>query len=78
MVQTFLLFETLTNEKTEIHARDIITSTITWNLGRVGSNNFGENTSFSPFTLQLHTAHSLYIYALPATATCFDVRCNPI
>ena len=31
--------------------RDIITSTITWHLGLVGSNNFGECTSFSPFTL---------------------------
>ena len=31
--------------------RDIITSTITWHLGLVGSNNFVEYTSFSPFTL---------------------------
>ena len=31
--------------------RDIITSTITWHLGLIGSNNFGEYTSFSPFTL---------------------------
>ena len=29
---------------------DIITSTITWHLGLLGSNNFGEYTSFSPFT----------------------------
>ena len=31
--------------------RDIITSTITWHLGLVGSNNFSEYTSFGPFTL---------------------------
>ena len=35
--------------------REIITSTITWHLGLVGSNNFGEYTSFSPFTLVLPT-----------------------
>ena len=52
MVQTFLLFYTITNEKTvKFMQRDIITSTITWHLGLVGSNNFGEYTSFSPFTL---------------------------
>ena len=52
MVQTFLLFDTITNEKTvKFLQRDIITSTITWHLGLVGSNNFGEYTSFSPFTL---------------------------
>ena len=54
MVQTFLLlnFDTITNEKTvKFMQRDIITSTITWHLGLVGSNNFGEYTSFSPFTL---------------------------
>ena len=46
MVQTFLLFDTITNEKTvKFMQRDIITSTITWYLGLVGSNNFG------PFTL---------------------------
>ena len=49
MVQTFLLFDTITNEKTvKFMQRDIITSTITWHLGPVGSNNFGEYTSFSP------------------------------
>ena len=46
MVQTFLLFDTITNEKTvKFMQRDIITSTITWHLGPVGSNNFGEYTS---------------------------------
>ena len=51
MVQTFLLFDTITNEKTvKFMQRDIITS-ITWHLGLVSSNNFGECTSFSPFTL---------------------------
>ena len=35
--------------------RDIITSTITWHLRLVGSNNFGEHTSFSPFTLIMLT-----------------------
>ena len=52
MVQTFLSFDTITNEKTvKFMQRDIITSTITWHLGLVGSNNFGEYTSFSIFTL---------------------------
>ena len=52
MVQTFLLFDTITNEKTvKFMQRDIITSTITWHLGFVDFNNFGEYTSFSPFTL---------------------------
>ena len=52
MVQTFLLFDTITNQKTvKFMQRDIITGTITWHLGLVGSNNFGEYTSFSPFTL---------------------------
>ena len=52
MVQTFLLFETITNEKTvKLMQHDIITSNITWHLGLVGSNNFGEYTFFSPFTL---------------------------
>ena len=52
MLQTFLLFDTITNEKTvKFMQRDVITSTITWHLGLVGSNNFGEYTSFSPFTL---------------------------
>ena len=51
MVQTFLLFDTITNEKTvKFMQRDIITSTITWHLGLVGFNNIGEYTSFSPFT----------------------------
>ena len=51
MVQT-LLFDTITNEKTvKFMQRDIITSTITWHLELVGSNNFGEYTSFSSFTL---------------------------
>ena len=54
MVQTYLLFDTITNEKTvKFMQRDIITSTITWHLGLVGSNNFGEHTSFSAFTLTL-------------------------
>ena len=52
MVQTVLLFDTITNEKTvKFMQRDIITSTEyldTWHLGLVGSNNFGEYTSFSP------------------------------
>ena len=39
--------------------RDIITSTITWHLGLVGSNNFGEYTSFRPFTLLLCTSSFL-------------------
>ena len=53
MIQTFLLFDTIANEKTvKFMQRDIITSTITWHLGLVGSNNFGEYTSFSPFTLR--------------------------
>ena len=52
MVRTFLLFDTITNEKTvKFMQRDIITSTITWHLGLVGSKNFGDYTSFSPFTL---------------------------
>ena len=52
MVQTFLLFDTITNEKTvKFMQLDIFTSTITWHLGLAGSNNFGECTSFSPFTL---------------------------
>ena len=52
MVQTFLLFDTIANEKTvKFMQRDRITSTITWHLGLLGSNNFGEHTSFSPFTL---------------------------
>ena len=52
MVQTFLLFDTITNEKTvKFMQCDIILSTITWHLRLVGSNNFGEYTSFSPFTL---------------------------
>ena len=52
MVQTFLLFDSITNEKNvKFMQRDIITSTITWHLGLVGSNNFGEYTSFSSFTL---------------------------
>ena len=52
MEQTFLLFDTITNEKTvKFVQREIITSTITWHLGLVGSSNFLEYTSFSPFTL---------------------------
>ena len=52
MVQTFLLFDTITNEKiVKFMQRDIITSTTTWHLGLVGSSNFDEYTSFSPFTL---------------------------
>ena len=52
MVQTFLLFDTVTNEKTvKFTQLDIITSTVTWHLGLVGSNNFGEHTSSRPFTL---------------------------
>ena len=47
MVHFFLLFDKITNEKTvKFMQRDIITSTITWHLGLVGSNNFGEYTSF--------------------------------
>ena len=38
--------------------RDIITSTITWHLRLVGSNNFGEYTSFSPFTLAITTSNT--------------------
>ena len=54
MVQTFLLLDTITNEKTvKFMQRDIIASTITWHLGLVGSNNFGEYTSFSPFNLSI-------------------------
>ena len=57
MVQTFLLFDTITNEKTvKFMQHDIITSTITWHLGLVGSNNFGEYSSFSPFTLYQTTS----------------------
>ena len=40
--------------KLKFMQRDIITSTITWHLGLEGSNNFGEYTSFSPFTLGLY------------------------
>ena len=48
MLQTFLLFDTITNEKTvKFMQRDIIKSTITWHLGLLGSNHFGEYTSFS-------------------------------
>ena len=64
MVQTFLLFDTITNEKTvKFMQRDIITSSITWHLGLVGSNNFGECTSFSPFTLLVTAAYRTF--ALP-------------
>ena len=57
MVQTFLLLDTITNEKTvKFMHRDIITSTITWHLGRAGSNNFIEYTSFSLFTLKMTTS----------------------
>ena len=53
MVQTFLLLDTITTEKTvKFMQRDIITSTITWHFGLVGSNNFGEYTSFSLFILE--------------------------
>ena len=56
MVQTFLLFDTITNEKTvKFMQHDIIISTITWHLGLAGSNNFGEYTSSSPFTLLIVT-----------------------
>ena len=55
MVQFFLLFDTITNEKTKFMHRDKITSTSTWHLGLVGSNNFGEYSSFSPFTLMHST-----------------------
>ena len=52
MIQFFLVFDTITNEKTvKFMQRDIITSTITWHLGLVGSNNLGEYTCFTPFTL---------------------------
>ena len=51
MVQTFLLFDTITEKTVKFIQRDIITSTLTWHLGLVGSNYFGEYTSFSPFTL---------------------------
>ena len=52
MVQSFLLFDTITNEKTvKFMQRDMIIGTITSHLGLVGSNTFGEYTSFSPFTL---------------------------
>ena len=54
MVKTFLLFDTITNENVKFMQRDIITSTITWHLGVVGSNNFGEYNFFSPFTLSEH------------------------
>ena len=37
--------------------RDIITSTITWHLGLLGSNNFGEYTTFTPFTFCAYTLH---------------------
>ena len=61
MVQTFLLFDHITNEKTvKFMKSDIITSTITWHLGLVGSNNFSEYTSFSPFTL--NTIATIYIF----------------
>ena len=60
MVHTFLLFDTITNDTTvKFMQRDIITSTITWHLGLVGSNNFGEYTSFSPFTLALPAQQGL-------------------
>ena len=52
MVQTFLLFDTIKNENTvKFMQRGIFTSTINWHLGLIGSNNFSEYTSFSPFTL---------------------------
>ena len=51
MVQTFLLFDIIANEKTVNFMQREVTSTITWHLGLEGSNNFGEYTSFSPFTL---------------------------
>ena len=42
----FLLFDTITNEKTvKFMQREMIISTITWHLGLVGSNNFGDYTS---------------------------------
>ena len=73
MVQTFLLFDTITNEKTvKFMQHDIITSTITWHLELVGSNNFGEYTSFSPFTL--NTIATINIYCM-SNITCinFDI-----
>ena len=46
MVLTFLLFDTITNEKiVKFMQRDVITSTITRHPGLVGSNIFGEYTS---------------------------------
>ena len=60
MVDTFLLFNTITNEKTvKFMQRDIIAITITWHLWLVGSNDFGEYTSFSPFTLLAPTVTAL-------------------
>ena len=43
--------------------RDIITSTITRHLEHVGSNNFGEYTSFSPFSL-VYTAYHVIMQVI--------------
>ena len=51
MVQTFYYLTPLQMRRLKFMQRDIITITITWHLGLVGYNNFGEYTSFSPFTL---------------------------
>ena len=60
MIQTFLLFDTITNENTvKFMQRDIITSTITWHLELVGSNNFGEYTSFRKYTAAIRCRNIL-------------------
>ena len=65
MVQTFLLFDTTTNEKTvKFMQHDIITSTITRHHGLVGSNNFGEYASLSPFTLVVRTTQFYFQYKM--------------
>ena len=69
MVQTFLLFDTITNEKTvKFMQRDIITSTIRWHLGLIGSNNFGEYTCSSKFTLVCMTSYGSYSFIITSTA----------
>ena len=76
MVQTFLLSDTITNEKTvKFMQRDIITSTIAWHLGLVGSNNFGEHTSFSPFTLPMPTKYTFSAVCYLCSYSTLSAQC---
>ena len=54
MVQTLYYLTPLQMIRLKFMQRDIITSTVTGRLGLVGSNNFGEYTSFSTLNFTLH------------------------